>query len=152
MFENVPYFNGYNPYYNSNFQQPQRNMQNQNYMQQQNGYPGNNGNYNNSNQINNYTPQNTLKGRIVTNIEEVKGILIEPDGNIYYFPCLAENCIYTKTIDLNAQSVINVYKLSIGELPEYADSKMVKSLDERLTNIEKMMKGSEKNDKSNAND
>lgn len=80
-----------------------------------------------------------LKGRIVTNVEEVKGILIEPDGSTYYFPCPAENCIYTKTIDLNAQSVINVYRLSNNALPAYADMQTVQVMENRIANIENML-------------
>lgn len=97
-----------------------------------------------------------LKGRIVTNVEEVKGILIEPDGSTYFFPCPAENCIYTKTIDLNAQSVINVYRLSNNSLPVYADMQTVNGLNERISTLEQMLfsqqqKGEIKNDDEQSN-
>lgn len=112
------------------------------------GYPimnnnmaGSGGNFNNVNPMLNQQQmqQPKLNGRIVTNVEEVKGILIEPDGTTYYFPCPAENCIYTKTIDLNAQSVINVYRLSNNTLPVYADMQTVQGINERLSSIEQML-------------
>lgn len=97
-----------------------------------------------------------LKGRIVTNVEEVKGMLIEPDGSTYFFPCPAENCIYTKSIDLNAQSVINVYRLSNNSLPVYADMQTVNGLNERISTLEQMLfsqqqKGGIKNDDEQSN-
>ena len=148
MFDyNNPYFGGYG--------QPMQSMNGGNNFTRygQPVQPNNNG-FGGGNPNNNFMQnQNVLRGRMVTNIEEVKGILIEPDGNTYYFPCMAENCIYTKTIDLNAQSVINVFKLAANEMPVYADSKTVQNLNERLTNIEKMLlKGSENNVKSDADD
>lgn len=156
MFENTPYFGGMNgTYYNSNFQQPQR--INQGYMQTNNPYAYNT-QLNNQNNNNNSNPNQmmiqpafTLKGRVVTNAEEVKAILIEPDGNIYYFPCPAENCIYTKTIDMNAQSIINVYRLGENKLPVYADTNSVKDLENRIANLENYIKGGMQNVQSNAN-
>ena len=116
------------------------------YMPNNIGYPmmnnnmtGGGGNFNNVNPMINQQQQLKLNGRIVTNVEEVKGILIEPDGTTYYFPCPAENCIYTKTIDLNAQSVINVYRLSNNTLPVYADMQTVQGINERLSNLEQML-------------
>lgn len=153
MFENTPYFGGMNGnYYNQNFQ-PQR--MNQSYMQN-NPYAYNTQfNNQNNNPVNQQPmmqqPTFTLKGRVVTNAEEVKAILINPDGNVYYFPCPAENCIYTKTIDMNAQSIINVYRLGENKLPVYADTNSVKDLENRITSLENYIKGGMQNDESNAN-
>lgn len=128
-------YGGNVPMMNTN--NPNMIMQNQNQQQQQQKMP-------------------ILKGRIVTNVEEVKGILIEPDGSTYFFPCPAENCIYTKTIDLNAQSVINVYRLSNNSLPVYADMQTVNGLNERISTLEQMLfsqqqKGGIKNDDEQSN-
>lgn len=111
------------------------------YSMMNNNMAGSGGNFNNVNPMLNQQQmqQPKLNGRIVTNVEEVKGILIEPDGTTYYFPCPAENCIYTKTIDLNAQSVINVYRLSNNTLPVYADMQTVQGINERLSSIEQML-------------
>lgn len=110
-------------------------------MMSNNGFNNMNNNMMLQNQQQQQPMQQTskLKGRIVTNVEEVKGILIEPDGSTYYFPCPAENCIYTKTIDLNAQSVINVYRLSNNALPAYADMQTVQGMESRIANIENML-------------
>lgn len=52
-----------------------------------------------------------LKGRPVTSIEEVKGSTIEFDGSVFYFPDLANKKIYTKQINLDGTSTINMYEL-----------------------------------------
>lgn len=52
-----------------------------------------------------------LKGRPVTSIEEVKGSTIEFDGSVFYFPDLANKKIYTKQINMDGTSTINMYEL-----------------------------------------
>ena len=56
-------------------------------------------------------PSQQLKGRPVTSIEEVKGSMIEFDGSVFYFPDLANKRIYTKQINLDGTSTINMYEL-----------------------------------------
>lgn len=150
MFENTPFYQNQNmnPYYNPNFQQQQRQPQNYNQM---NPYQQVNTQFTNQPQNQQQMIPSGLKGRVVTNVEEVKAILIEADGNTHYFPCPAQNCIYTKTIDMNAQSIINVYTLGQNELPVYADTNSVKILENRIISLENYIKGGMTNDKSNAN-
>ena len=63
----------------------------------------------NVNPYNPYMQQRALlKGRVVSNIEEARSALIDMDGSITFFPCLSENCIYTKAIDLNAPNPIKI--------------------------------------------
>lgn len=52
-----------------------------------------------------------LKGRPVTSIEEVKGTPVDFDGSIFYFPDLGNKRIYTKQINLDGTSTINLYEL-----------------------------------------
>ena len=52
-----------------------------------------------------------LKGRPVTSLEEVKGSTIEFDGSVFYFPDLANKRIYTKQINVDGTSTINMYEL-----------------------------------------
>lgn len=122
-------FNGYNPY-----MQP---------MMMNNRLP------------NNYNPpmQNVLKGRVVSNIEEARSALIDMDGSITFFPCLSDNCIYTKAIGLDGQAIFKVYRLveNTAAIPEYADMSTVRSLEERIALLEGVLKDKEKeNVKSNA--
>jgi hypothetical protein len=37
-----------------------------------------------------------LKGRPVSSLEEVRALSIDFDGSIFYFPDVANKCIYTK--------------------------------------------------------
>ena len=65
-----------------------------------------------------YQPQNAmreqagqLKGRPVTSIEEVKGMSVDFDGSVFFFPDLANKKIYTKQINADGTSSINLYEL-----------------------------------------
>lgn len=67
-----------------------------------------------------------LKGRPVTSIEEVKGSTIEFDGSVFYFPDLANKRIYTKQINLDGTSTINMYELKpIPQTPVVNSSQYV---------------------------
>lgn len=128
MFNNYnPYMNGYGV--NANYQQPQQYQQNY----QQAG----------------------LKGRTVSNVEEARSAFIDMDGSTTIFPCPANNCIYTKSIDLNGQPVFKVYQLvnNANITPRYADMQTVQNIHERLTQLENFLKQKEgaQNDKSAAN-
>ena len=72
-----------------------------NYYQPQPQYLGN------QRQQNSYS----LKGRPVTSVEEVRGMPIDFDGSIFYFPDLANNRIYTKQINLDGTASLNMYEL-----------------------------------------
>jgi hypothetical protein len=52
-----------------------------------------------------------LKGRPVASFEEARASMIEFDGSIFYFPDLANKCIYTKQINMDGTALINVYEL-----------------------------------------
>lgn len=52
-----------------------------------------------------------IKGRPVSSIEEVKATSIDFDGSIFFFPDLANRKIYTKQINLDGTSTLNVYEL-----------------------------------------
>lgn len=52
-----------------------------------------------------------LKGRPVTSIEEVKGTPVDFDGSVFYFPDLGNKRIYTKQINLDGTSTVNLYEL-----------------------------------------
>lgn len=56
-----------------------------------------------------------LKGRPVTSFEEARASMIDFDGSVFYFPDLANRCIYTKQINMDGTALMNVYELK--ELP-----------------------------------
>ena len=60
-------------------------------------------------------PQLYLKGRLVSSLEEARATSIDFDGSIFYFPDLANRCIYTKQINLDGTATLNMYELK--ELP-----------------------------------
>lgn len=70
---------------------------------------------------NNYYPQRTitptlnLKGHPVASFEEVKASAVDFDGTISYFPDVANNCIYTKQI--NIDGTVTLKKFGLTELP-----------------------------------
>ncbi len=55
-------------------------------------------------------PQMGIKGRPVTSIEEARAISIDFDGSVFYFPDLANKRIYTKQINMDGTSSLNVYE------------------------------------------
>lgn len=59
--------------------------------------------------------QPTLKGRPVSSVEEVRATAVDFDGSIFYFPDLANNRIYTKQINVDGTSTMQMYELK--ELP-----------------------------------
>lgn len=70
---------------------------------------------------NNYYPQRAvmptpnLKGRPVTSFEEVKASAVDFDGTISYFPDVANDCIYTKQI--NIDGTVTLKRFGPTELP-----------------------------------
>lgn len=60
-------------------------------------------------------PYYGIKGRPVASIEEARAQTIDFDGSIFYFPDLANGKIYTKQINMDGTSTLNVYE--IKEVP-----------------------------------
>ena len=60
-------------------------------------------NYTQPNYLRPAQPQNGLKGRLVSSIDF--------DVSIFYFPDLANKCIYTKQINMDGTATLNVYEL-----------------------------------------
>lgn len=61
----------------------------------------------------NIVPQTSvvLKGRPVASLDEVRATSIDFDGSIFYFPDLANKRIYTKQINVDGTSTLNMYEL-----------------------------------------
>jgi hypothetical protein len=62
-----------------------------------------------------------LKGRPVSSVEEVRSSAIDFDGSIFYFPDIANNCIYTKQINLDGTATLLTYELRENPIPEQAN-------------------------------
>lgn len=52
-----------------------------------------------------------LKGRPVSSLDEARASSIDFDGSIFYFPDLANKCIYTKQINMDGTATLNLYEL-----------------------------------------
>lgn len=63
-------------------------------------------------------PQLGIKGRPVSSIEEVRATSIDFDGSIFFFPDLANKRIYTKQINIDGTSTLNIYELKNVPLVE----------------------------------
>lgn len=51
--------------------------------------------------------QRGLKGRPVSSVDEARAASIDFDGSIFYFPDVANNCIYTKQINMDGSASIS---------------------------------------------
>ena len=80
-------------------------------------------------------PQVTLKGRLVSSLEEARATSIDFDGSVFYFPDLATKRIYTKQINMDGTASLYVYELR--ELPvEEEKSSFVPSVEKFVTREE----------------
>ena len=52
-----------------------------------------------------------LKGRPVSSIEEARASSVDFDGTVFYFPDLANKCIYTKQINMDGTATLLMYEL-----------------------------------------
>ena len=55
--------------------------------------------------------QSGLRGRPVSSLEEARASSIDFDGTVFYFPDLANKRIYTKQINMDGTSTLNMYEL-----------------------------------------
>lgn len=89
-------------------------------------------------------PQQILKGRIVTGIDEAKAAQIDFDGSSTFFPCPAEGKIYEKFLGLDGLPVFRVYQVAQAQEPKqpvYAERSYVDNLIKRVDNLEKALGG-----------
>ncbi len=68
-------------------------------------------------------PQVTLKGRLVSSLEEARATSIDFDGSVFYFPDLANRRIYTKQINIDGTASLCVYELR--EMPIVKEESVV---------------------------
>lgn len=57
-----------------------------------------------------YTPSG-LKGRPVSSLEEARASAVDFDGSVFFFPDLANKCIYTKQINVDGTATLLMYEL-----------------------------------------
>ena len=59
-----------------------------------------------------------LKGRLVSSIDEARASSIDFDGTVFYFPDIANKCIYTKQINLDGTATLLMYELKEIPVPQ----------------------------------
>lgn len=79
-------------------------------------------------------PQVALKGRLVSSLEEARATSIDFDGSIFYFPDLANKCIYTKQINMDGTATLNVYEMRA--MPMMNEQQVVASMNNYITRDE----------------
>lgn len=78
--------------------------------------------------------QISLKGRLVSSLEEARATSIDFDGSVFYFPDLANKRIYTKQITMDGTAALNVYELR--EIPIEKEEAVALSADKFVTKEE----------------
>ena len=56
-------------------------------------------------------PSISLKGRPVASIDEVRASMSDFDGSVFYFLHIAQKCIYTKQMNFDGTSSLQIYQL-----------------------------------------
>lgn len=108
-------------------------------------------------------PQNNLNNNYgvcrvcqVSSLAEVQSCIVPLDGQITYFPCPAEQCIYTKVIGLNGTPVVQKYTPALVENTEnsYSINNEVTQLARRVAYLEGVIGNVQltTNNATNAND
>lgn len=90
------------------------------------------------------TQQQTLKGRVVTGVDEAKAAQIDFDGSSTFFPCPADGKIYEKFLGLDGLPVFRVYQIvqpQEQKQPVYAERSYVDNLIKRVDNLERALGG-----------
>ena len=105
-------------------------------------------------------PSISLKGRPVGSIDEVRASMIDFDGSVFYFPDIAKKRIYTKQMNLDGTSSLQIYQLmetpnTENEVPQIAVDDFVsrETFDRviaELTAEIQFLKSQKKEEKSNA--
>lgn len=86
------------------------------------------------NYLRNAQPQVSLKGRLVSSLEEARATSIDFDGSVFYFPDIANKRIYSKQINMDGTATLNVYELK--ENPIEMNEQFTASIEKFVTRDE----------------
>ena len=79
-----------------------------------------------------------LKGGPVSSIDEARATSIDFDGSVFYFPDLANRCIYTKQINLDGTATLLMYELKeipVTEQPNFVTREEFENTITQLKNL-----------------
>lgn len=89
----------------------------------------------------------------VSNRTEVEAYMVTCDGSTTYFLCPAENCIYSKSVDMMGRPVINTFALqNSNPVQTIVTREMFDNLDERITALEGVSSNGQPTTISSANE
>lgn len=80
-----------------------------------------------------------LKGRPVSSIDEVRASAIDFDGTVFYFPDLANRCIYTKQINLDGTATLLMYELKEIPVPSQPNFVTREEFENTITQLQKLL-------------
>ena len=91
-------------------------------------------------QTSSYQPQiRGLKGRLVSSIDEARASSIDFDGTVFYFPDLANHCIYTKQINLDGTATLLMYELKEIPVPSQPNFVTREEFENTITQLQKLL-------------
>ena len=101
-----------------------------------------------------FSSQYGLKGRPVSSLEEARAMSIDFDGSVFYFPDLANRRIYTKQINVDGTSSLNMYELKEMPIIENNESENYvtrEEFNEALGKIQEMLNAFQPNSQAMLN-
>lgn len=103
-----------------------------------------------------------LRGRPVSSIDEVRASMIDFDGTTFYFPDTAKKSIYTKKMNLDGTSSLEVYRLvetpiepvatSTKEMNFVTQDVFQKTIQDIVSQLNSLKKGEVINDSAKSNE
>lgn len=86
-----------------------------------------------------------LKGRPVSSIDEARATSIDFDGSVFYFPDLANRCIYTKQINLDGTATLLMYELKEIPVAEQPNFVTREEFENAITQLKKLLNTAQSN-------
>ena len=86
-----------------------------------------------------------LKGRPVSSIDEARATSIDFDGSVFYFPDLANRCIYTKQINLDGTATLLMYELKEIPVTEQPNFVTREEFENTITQLKKLLNTAQSN-------
>ena len=80
-----------------------------------------------------------LKGRPVSSIDEARASSIDFDGTVFYFPDLANHCIYTKQINLDGTATLLMYELKEIPVPSQPNFVTREEFEKTIAQLQKLL-------------
>ena len=84
-------------------------------------------------------PSKGLKGRPVSSIDEARASSIDFDGTVFYFPDLANRCIYTKQINVDGTATLLMYELKEIPVPSQPNFVTREEFENTIAQLQKLL-------------